>query len=149
LSRISGCEPLVSLVFVTAKTRPSASALRLTWSSLFQPVGTSSSAQAPSPAPSRWIANVVRWSTSLSYITPIRSPPKRTTAEMSSESSPGLPGMTNGAPQAASSPPAVWLTYTREPCVQVAHSVPVESRSMLSASAVALLMAAGKPGSSV
>ena len=87
----------MSLVFVTAKTRPAASALRLTWSSLFHPVGTFSSVQAPSPAPRPGESRTsCGGPASLSYMTPIRSPPKCTTAEMSSESSAGVPGIDEG-----------------------------------------------------
>ena len=58
------------------------------------------------------------------------------------------PGRTYGVAQTASLPPTEWFTYTRLPCVQVAHSVPVASLSMTSVSLFAALTMTGKPGSS-
>src|SRR6185369_11933997 len=122
------------------------------WSSAMPapPTAIRRSAHVVGAAPSLWMAKYIAESTWLLHITPIRSPRKATTEEMSSGSRLLAParGSTNGVPQDASFP-FVAFTKTFEPCAQVAHKTPVKSLSRVSVSLEKLLIWAGNPASSV
>ena len=115
----------------------------------FPDIAVSGAFQVVSGWPSMWTANmsasgVPFW---LLHMTPILSPPKAISVEMSSVPTVVEPGMTKGVPHAVSLV-VVRLTQILPPCSQVAHSLPVLSLSITSVSERTVLMVAGKPASS-
>jgi hypothetical protein len=88
----------------------------------------------------------------LLHRTPIRFPPNATSVEMSSTATvafvPPVVGMVNGVPHVVPLPvPLFVMTVPVVPLtlVQVAQTVPAESRSMVSDSLLFWLMTLGKP----